>query len=104
MRAYAEGVGAVFRYPCVCGKTRIHKINHLVVYGKAFKANFRRYDGIAVRRFVDRAVCHGGKLYAVFFIKNNALYGIGELRASDTVQHYVSDGYLPCKDLALRLG
>ena len=99
MRAYCEGVGAVFGNPRVRGKARVHKVENFIVKRVALKADFSRYDGIGIWRFINTAVCHGRKLRAVFFIENNAVNAIWELCACHAVHHYVAHGYFAAKGL-----
>ena len=99
MCAYAEGIRAIFRYPIICGETRVHKIEYIFVYRIALQANFRRYNGIGIWRFVDSAARHGRKLRAVFFIENNAVNAVWELRARHAVEHHVTHGNFAAKSL-----
>ena len=97
-------VGAVFACPAIGRFCGIDKVQDPLTNGIALKADLSGDNTLLGGGTVDRAICGGGELHAVLFVKNYAINGIGKCAVTHTIEDNVPYGNLPEERFSLCLG
>lgn len=98
------GKGAVLAYPVARSNSRIEEEQNSVDYLIALKTHFGRDYTLLAWSIIYRARVCGGKLYAVFEIKNHTVYGVRVALVSHAIEHDVAHRDFSLKDLSTCLG